>query len=883
MADGSGYSAGNLEFQMQAMEKNTTATFSKLNSALMTMMNLVGQNISSLKSLQKTLTSISRIQFNSLDRLAQGLNKLNAINLQGLYNKINSLSRILTPLGNLGSSFTGFASFNSFVNSLNKMSKIDIGSFNQQINSLTQTLKPLLEQLAIATPSLEAFATAMSTVKGGRAINFSQFAGGSNSSGGSSGLGAFKISDLLNKIYFIRNYTKQTLRSVIDIVKNAVEYTETLNLWQVAMRGNTQEAEEFIKTMNKGYGVATQTLMQYQAIFRNMLSSLGGLTSDASYALSEYLTQMAFDYASLYNVSIQKAMTTFQSVLSGQVRPIRSIAGYDITETTIYQLYQQLGGTKTMRQLSQTEKRLLRIYAVFQQMESSGAVGDLSKTMESTANQMRVFSEASKELGTWLGIILENYLKPILPVLNAVTITLTNIVKAIAQMRGIKPQEFGVVESVAELNEELDETQGKLLSFDKFEALNSGAGEDNALGIDENLLAGLSKYESIVGSLGEETQKLVDQWSKFWFNGGDYTKGFTKEGEETLDILTKIGSAVAVLIGFSLTRRLVNLLIPLKSISNLMKLAFGSWKSFGIVTLITMLEYLYVTNEDFRKSLNTLVVSVLNPLGNLLNTISPILTNLLNIVVKFVTPILDIVSGIINSLDELDLLDDALLLVAGAMAAIKYQKIIEWFTNLSSSVVNLITNLDKATFSLSSVKKAIGGISGAIAIYYSYDLISNWNEMSQVAKTLRLVIIGLTTAIWAMTIAQMSLASALTLGVGVATIVAAIGLGKSFIDSVKADVSAYKTGGQVEDGIFTMNKGEVMGTFDDGTSIVANNQQIISGIQQGVYSAVVSAMRQTGGNGGVGDVYLDGRKVGQTTSKYSHQENVRIGLVRATR
>lgn len=562
-------------------------------------------------------------------------------------------------------------------------------------------------------------------------------------------ISSFRLSDILNKVYFLRNYTKQMFRSVVEMVERAVDYTETLNLWQVAMRGNTEEAEEFIKTMNKGYGIATQTLMQYQAIFKNMLSSLGGLSSDTSYALSEYLTQMALDYASLYNTSIEKAMTTFQSVLSGQVRPIRSIAGYDITETTIYQLYQQLGGTKTMRQLSQTEKRLLRIYAVFQQMESSGAVGDLGKTMGSTANQMRVFTESTKELYTWFGMLLESVIKPVLPWLNAITITLTNIIKAILQMKGIKPQEFGIVESVQELNAELDETQGKLLSFDRFEALNSGSDEDNLLGIDVNLLAGLSKYESVITSIGEETERILGKFNNFLFVDGDPLKGLTEDAEDLLGVIKDIGAVILTIIGY-----------------------------------------------------------------------------------------------------------------------------------------NLLSKLGQLLFGFKNIKSALLGINRAISIYLAFDILKNWEDMSAGMRILKASLLGLSVAIWAVTAAHMSWISALTMGAGAMILVGLIGTIMQAVNSAKteslSDIQVRKSGGMVEDGLFTMNKGEVMGTFDDGTSIVANNQQIINGIKQGVHSAVLSAMRQSG-NGGVGDVILDGRKVGYTTAKYSHQENIRTGLVKATR
>ena len=160
----------------------------------------------------------------------------------------------------------------------------------------------------------------------------------------------------------------------MNVVKNAVQYAidyqETLNMWQVAMRENLDLADEFITKMNRAYSVSEKTLMQYHATFKNMLSALGMISESSSYPISEALVQMALDYSSLYNTTMEKAMITFQAVLAGQVRPIRSISGYDITENTIYQLYESLGGTKTTRQLSQTEKRLLRILAVFKQMET---------------------------------------------------------------------------------------------------------------------------------------------------------------------------------------------------------------------------------------------------------------------------------------------------------------------------------------------------------------------------------------------------------------------------------------------------------------------------------------------------------------------------------
>ena len=92
---------------------------------------------------------------------------------------------------------------------------------------------------------------------------------------------------------------------------------------------------------------------------------------------------------------------------------------------------------------------------------------------------------------------------------------------------------------------------------------------------------------------------------------------------------------------------------------------------------------------------------------------------------------------------------------------------------------------------------------------------------------------------------------------------------------VKPKATAYASGGFIEDGIFTMNKGELAGNFFDGTPVAANNMQIISGIRAGVYEGVSKAMQNS--NKGGGDVYIDGTKVGKVIENKVYAEGQRVG------
>ena len=56
---------------------------------------------------------------------------------------------------------------------------------------------------------------------------------------------------------------------------------------------------------------------------------------------------------------------------------------------------------------------------------------------------------------------------------------------------------------------------------------------------------------------------------------------------------------------------------------------------------------------------------------------------------------------------------------------------------------------------------------------------------------------------------------------------------------------AYAQGGFPEDGFFYANHNELVGEFSNGKTAVANNEQIIKGIQSGVFSGVMDALKNT--------------------------------------
>ena len=95
--------------------------------------------------------------------------------------------------------------------------------------------------------------------------------------------------------------------------------------------------------------------------------------------------------------------------------------------------------------------------------------------------------------------------------------------------------------------------------------------------------------------------------------------------------------------------------------------------------------------------------------------------------------------------------------------------------------------------------------------------------------------------------------------------------------NIEANGSIYLTGfasgGYPENGqLFLAREAgpELVGTMD-GRTAVANNDQIVAGIREGVFEAVTAAMGGNGGNGTPVYIYLDGREIASSTTKYQRQ------------
>lgn len=221
-------------------------------------------------------------------------------------------------------------------------------------------------------------------------------------------------------------------------VGHAVEATENFNLFNVAMGEGIEGAMQFQQTMSSAFGMNISDSMRYQGFFQSLAENLG-IVNESATIMSENLTKLTYDLASLYNTDIDSTYNKLQSGIVGQTKPLRSF-GIDVTAQTLQGYLDEFNMRVPIQELTQAEKVLLRYIAILDQ--SRLAQGNMARELESPANQMRVFTQQVKEAGIWIGNVFMGLWGRILPYANAIIMVIKEIFKSIATLMGFSWSDY---------------------------------------------------------------------------------------------------------------------------------------------------------------------------------------------------------------------------------------------------------------------------------------------------------------------------------------------------------------------------------------------------------------------------------------------------------
>lgn len=480
------------------------------------------QKITRLTNALTALSQVGNVKISS-----SIANQLTAINtaLAGLKwtdgDKLTSLANGLRPLSELGK-----ANMTTFINQLSKLPKViedleaaDIDKFTQQMTALAAAMKPFADEMQKVSNGFSAFPSKIQKlITSTEKYNASARKATSTTGKFTSGLKALNVAAVAITFRKIGHFIAQA-------VTESNKYQEDLNLFTVALGQYAAEAQNYAEKVSDVMGIDPAQWLRNQGVFNTLLTGFGD-TAERAQLMSQNLTQLGYDISSFFNISIEDAMQKLQSGISGELEPLRRL-GYDLSQARLEQTALNLGVKESVSAMTQAEKAELRYYAIMTQVTT--AQGDMARTLEAPANQLRILQAQLTQAARAIGNIFIPALNAILPYAIAVVQVIREIANALANLAGFKltDVDYSGVNSAAvgagSLADNLDDAAGaakKLKQYTAgFDELNvfapntgsgSGAGAGGAGGFDFDLPTYDFLGDAVQTRIGEIKKMIED-------------------------------------------------------------------------------------------------------------------------------------------------------------------------------------------------------------------------------------------------------------------------------------------------------------------------------------------------------------------------------------
>lgn len=185
-------------------------------------------------------------------------------------------------------------------------------------------------------------------------------------------------------------------------IKLGIEAVEAKNLIEVSFGTMSKAADDWAANLSKNFGLNRFETEKTAGVLFNMTTSMG-IGRDAAFEMSTGVVKLAADMASFRNIGMDEALTKIKSGLTGETEPLKAI-GILVDEATVKTYAYTHGIAAQGTELSNQQKVLARYGAILAQ--TSNDQGDLARTLESPANQLRIMRSRVEEAATSLGIAL---------------------------------------------------------------------------------------------------------------------------------------------------------------------------------------------------------------------------------------------------------------------------------------------------------------------------------------------------------------------------------------------------------------------------------------------------------------------------------------------
>ena len=465
---------------------------------------------------------------NSLKKFSQSVSGLTGLTLAK--EQVQGLVDALKPLESVQKS-----GFNSLASGLDKLVKIapqidtvteslrktDLDSFADQCNRVATAITPLATQMEKVAAGFSAFPAKIQRL----------LKGNTNLAASNTVLGKSYV-NLAAKISLAYMGMRRIAGVIASWITDSNSYIENLNLFNVSMGQYAEEARQYAEAVGEIMGINPGEWMRNQGVFMTITEGFG-VASDRAYTMSKNLTQLTYDLASFFNISTSDAFQKLESGISGELEPLRRL-GYDLSVARLQQEAYNLGIEKSVTAMTQAEKAELRYYAIMTQV--TNAQGDMARTLEAPANQLRILQAQVEQATRALGNLFLPILKAILPYAIALAKAIRMVAEIIAGFFGVSIPEFdmgtdaigGVASGAGEAADGLGDASKKakelknaLLGIDELNVISppedssGGAGGAGGIGGGGGLGFELPTYDFIADAVNEQVDKIMAKIQPF--------------------------------------------------------------------------------------------------------------------------------------------------------------------------------------------------------------------------------------------------------------------------------------------------------------------------------------------------------------------------------
>jgi hypothetical protein len=922
---------------------------------------LNGSEGAKLESLARGLNSLSTLGnlklsssvSNQISAMGNAIKSLNGVD----FTKVKDLATGLAPLATVGKSNLGsvLSQLKQLPTVMTELSKIDMNAFTAKVTQLATSLKPLADNMQKVANGFAAFPAKIQT-----------FLASNSKVPSSNASAALSFGKLMTKITAAAIVLKTVARTIASWITESNEYVENLNLFTISMGEYAEEAQKYAEEVGEVMGIDPSSWMRNQGVFMTLATGFG-VAGDRASVMSEQLTQLGYDLSSFANVSVEDAMQKLQSGIAGELEPLRRL-GYDLSQAKLEATALSLGIDKAVSSMTQAEKAELRYYAIMTQLPQ--VQGDMARTLDSPANQLRIFKAQLEQTARALGNIFIPALNAILPYAIAVAKVIRVIADAVASLFGFEIQDVdysgvssvgnNVAEGFEDANKEVAKLKRTLLGIDELNVLgdtSASAGASDGLG-GGGFDFKLPTYDDFIK---EDTNNRVNQIveaMKEWLGITDDINSWSELLDTRLgSILKTVGLIGLGIATWKVTQAFMDAIAAIKTI-----LSSPSYSiAVGLVLTITGITLAFdgmeeaITNGldgfNFADIVGGAIIGTAGAalLGKTLATwissafadkavataISTAATNLgvgtagaagaalaagvAGIILGIPAFFVGIYDAIKNEMDWLN----AILIPAGATAAgagigviigslggpigagigaliglsiglltdfgiwlwQKFDAVEEWFNQLPTWAKVLVVAIGAiVSFGGGALTMVAGLIAGVIA------LIKHWDDLKKVLSNVKDMFkrVGETVVNFVSDLFKTVINAVLKsiedkvngfirlLNKAIGIINKIPGVEISTIKEIK--IPRLAEGGMVDTGqMFIAREAgpEMVGSIGNRTA-VANNDQIVESVSQGVYRAVTQAMSQSGGNQVV-EAKVNDKVLFEVVVSRNRQETIRTG------